>query len=172
MTNLIQLGGSVLINLPGLRPAFAISHSDRSVIDKFQLYPTTRTPEALLEMLFDVLGSRSEMIRRIVVIDSPALPGVAAVRTDDCKAAMVAFSAASGAGLYSVPWGFAKAIAADASVVIGDAIGMVTAAELYRRKVIGSGVPLGDEVRPIDPERQAGNYELHGLINYVKGRAA
>jgi hypothetical protein len=103
--DIIQLTGSTLVCVPGKRISFALSHSNRSVIDKFELRPILQTSQAFLGMLMDILGSRAGLLRYIVCADMHALPGDRdrAERTKDCKAALASLGMAGGIELRSIP---------------------------------------------------------------------
>jgi post-segregation antitoxin (ccd killing protein) len=167
MSNVLQIGGSTLIVTPGHRTGFALSHSNRSPILLFELQPSVQSAEGMLAMLLNVLGSKSEFIRYVLVVDTPALPGAKAHRVNDSKTAAVALAQACGAELRSLDWQVAKAIASDAGVMVSASTGLASAIETYRRILAAKGERLGELLHPVNPDRQADHSELRALARHV-----
>ncbi|QDM28406.1 hypothetical protein FNL56_21535 [Tardiphaga sp. vice304] len=166
------LGESTLIVTPGRRTGFAISHSNRSVTDVFQLSPTNQSPEGMLAMLLSVLGSRAEMIRYVLVIDTPALPGDGAVRVADARTAAVALAAGCGAELRSLGYQCLKAVADEYDVTLNDSTGLAATVEKHRRVLASQGEKLGELLHPVDPAKQADHSDLRALSRHVQEAVA
>lgn len=167
MTNVIQLSGGTLVVVPGHRTAFALSHSNRSMVDVFTLQPKQRSAEGLLAMLIDVLGSRAPLVRYVIVVDAPGLPGDRADSVNDAKAAAAALASACGAELRSIDWLLAKAIADEQGVDPALATSLVSAIEAERRKLAASGVKLGTVELALQRSRQFDRNQVEQMFHLI-----